>query len=95
MELWIVFLVYAEYGKAESKKIVVLGSATIKPLQETGFASGHDKESKECVVINVYAKENALDNSNYSKLRSHETVNFLKYCISGKKLSLHIPKSDS
>lgn len=40
------------------------------------------------------AKENALDNSNYSKIRSHETVNFLKYCISGKKLSLHIPKSD-
>ncbi len=51
------FLVYAD----GSKKIVVLGSATIKPLQETGFASGHNKESKECVVINVYAKEDALD----------------------------------
>lgn len=52
---------------------------------------------EECTFLDnkkLAAKENALDNSNYSKLRSHETVNFLKYCISGKKLSLHIPKSD-
>lgn len=52
---------------------------------------------EECTFLDnkkLATKENALDNSNYSKLRSHETVNFLTYCISGKKLSLHIPKSD-
>lgn len=28
------------------------------------------------------------------KIRSHETVNFLKYCISGKMLTLNLPETD-
>ena len=55
------FLVYADFGKAGSKKKVVLGSATIVSLRKSGFASAGNRESKECVAINVYAKEDSLD----------------------------------
>ena len=55
------FLVYAGYWRAGSEKKVVLSSANIGSLQKSGFASAGNRESKECVAINVYAKEDALD----------------------------------
>ena len=55
------FIVWTEYGEAGDKKIVVLGDATIESLEKIGYVSAGNRESKECVAINVYTKEDALD----------------------------------
>ena len=55
------FLVCSRYVKNESERIVLLGTATIASLQEVGFSSVGNKESKECVAIDIFEKEYAPD----------------------------------
>ncbi|GEM_PF-789666 len=56
-------------------------------LEECTFLEDPKLNAKNLCVSNFGV-------GNGSKFISHETVNFLKYCISGKKLELKLPKGD-
>ena len=55
------FLVYAEYRSSKSSSKVVLGNASIKNIEESGFVSIGNKEARECVIINTYSKDDSPD----------------------------------